>query len=90
MPVPAVDKEKAALFNELVTLDPADLEQAGRIEWRLRAKLRSQPADRELQVCIVQALLQQGKAAEALVWPNICGPAVPSWIKAAWTRSSCN
>jgi len=67
MPVPAVDKEKAALFNELVTLDPADLEQAGRIEWRLRAKLRSQPADRELQVCIVQALLQQGKAAEALV-----------------------
>lgn len=70
MPVVAVDVDRAALFNELIHLDPANLDRAGQIEWQLRAKLRGQPADRDWQISLVQALSQQGKAEEALVFAD--------------------
>lgn len=70
MPVAAVDAERVELFNELIHLNPADLDRAGQIEWRLRARLRGQPADRDWQISLIQALMQQGKAAEALAFAD--------------------
>ena len=65
MVVAAVDAEEVEAYNELIRLDPADLVSAGRIEWRMQSKLRKQPGSSVVQIVLIEALLQQGKAGPA-------------------------
>ena len=58
------------LFNELMQMAPIDTARAAQVAWRVRAYLNKNRSDLRARVVLVQALVQQGEAAEARFLAN--------------------
>ena len=66
MAIGAPAEQAIEIFNKLVRMVPAEAEDIGRIEWRLRALARSRPKDTATGVGLLLAQLMLGKGQEAV------------------------